>query len=473
MTNISRRGWMATAATAAAMALSDRSTIGGGAASAIPAIQPHENATSVLAFARNVLEFGARGDAKTDNTAAFQKALDAAYSVGGGIVHVPAGKYLFKGHLAMPSNTALVGVFAGPPGGFFGQIGAGTVLLPTEGRGKSDGPAFISILGVNCTVRGLGIYYPEQLGDAAAPTPYPWTIQNIGQLPAGDQPLGGDGSSGLSVIDVNISNAYQGIDLTLARRHYIARVYGRPILTGIYVDQCYDVSRIENVHFVWPFWSCGNAIAEWIQNHGTAFRFGRTDWQCVFNTFSFQYHIGYHFIQTPSGTCYGNFSGISADSAQYSIVVDAAEDFNGGLHITNGGFSSFTGSDPQGIIIGPKNKGQVCLTNCGFWGPSTSRIGTIQGKGPVSLIGCSFNNWNAKRGEPEILCDGASVTVNGCLFMCHGKRRVIGITKRCRGAVITNNTCHGEAFVVVRPGPLPLTKFQIHSNIAVSSNVAD
>ncbi len=468
MTHFSRRNWMTSTVTAAAaMAMAGRSAMGVAADGAVPAVPQRGNELPVSPFARNVLEFGAQGNAKADNTAAFQKALDAMHSVGGGTVHVPAGKYLFKGHLTMPPNTALVGEFAGPPGGFFGKLGKGTVLLPTEGRGKPDGSAFIGVRGVNCTICGVAIYYPEQHGDAPAPTPYPWTIQNIGQPSAGDQPQGGDGSAGLSVMDVNISNAYQGIDLTLARRHYIARVYGRPILTGVYVDQCYDVSRIENVHFVWPFWPCGNPIAEWIQNHGTAFRFGRTDWQCVLNTFSFQYHIGYHFVETPSGTCYGTFSGISADSAQRAVVVDAAEAFNGGLHITDGGFSAFTGPDPQGFIISPKNTAQVCFTNCGFWGPSPNRIGTVQGTGPVSLVGCCFNNWNAKRGEPEILCDGGSVTVNSCLFMCGGKRKVIGITKRCRGAVITNNTCQGDAFVVVQPGALPRARFQIHSNIAV------
>ena len=468
MTNFSRRNWMATTATAAALAMTGRGAIGNTAGRTAPADSPHDNISGLLPFARNVLDFGARGDGRKDNSAAFQKALDTVHAAGGGIVHVPAGKYLFKGHLVMPSNTALVGEFVGPPGGFFGQAGAGTVFMPVEGRGKPDGPAFISVCGVNCSIRGLAIYYPEQPGEASEPSPYPWTIQNAGQPPTGEVMVGGDGSAGLSIIDVNISNAYQGIDLTLARRHYIARVYGRPILTGVYVDQCYDVSRIENVHFVWPFWSCGHAMAAWIQNHGTAFRFGRTDWQCVFNTFSFQYHIGYHFVQTPAGTCYGTFDGISADSAQYSIVVEAAESFNGGLHITNGGFSSFTGKDPQGLVIGPKNAAPICFTNCGFWGPAPNRIGTIQGTGPVSLVGCCFNNWNSKQhNEPIIICDGAPVTITGCQFMCHDKRKVIGITKRCRGAVITNNTCQGNTFVVMRPGPLPRTRFQIHSNIAV------
>ena len=49
--------------------------------------------------------------------------------------------------------------------------------------------------------------------------------------------------------------------------------------------------------------------------HGRSFVFARTDWEYVFNTFSYGYALGYHFIQTKSGACNGNFLGIGADMA--------------------------------------------------------------------------------------------------------------------------------------------------------------
>jgi polygalacturonase len=42
----------------------------------------------------NVTNYGAVGDGKTLNTAALQKAIDAASTAGGGTVLVPAGKFL-------------------------------------------------------------------------------------------------------------------------------------------------------------------------------------------------------------------------------------------------------------------------------------------------------------------------------------------------------------------------------------------
>ena len=56
----------------------------------------------------------AKGDGKTDDTAAIQKALDAAEKVGGGIVFAPTGNYMIKTHISIPANVTLQGVFTAP-----------------------------------------------------------------------------------------------------------------------------------------------------------------------------------------------------------------------------------------------------------------------------------------------------------------------------------------------------------------------
>src|ERR1700675_3457825 len=61
-------------------------------------------ATALRSF--DVRMYGATGDGKTKDTAAFQKALDAAGVAGGGDVLVPPGNY-FIGSIELKSNTTL------------------------------------------------------------------------------------------------------------------------------------------------------------------------------------------------------------------------------------------------------------------------------------------------------------------------------------------------------------------------------
>src|SRR5262245_28077105 len=62
-----------------------------------------------------VTDFGAKGDGKTDDTAAFQKALDNAGQAGGGVVVAPRGNYFFAGHLNVPNAVTLKGIWESVP----------------------------------------------------------------------------------------------------------------------------------------------------------------------------------------------------------------------------------------------------------------------------------------------------------------------------------------------------------------------
>ena len=67
----------------------------------------------------NVIDFGAKGDAKTNDTAAFEKAL-----AGGGSIYIPAGTYLLgPQRLTVPENLVIRG------------DGRATILKPVKGTG--------------------------------------------------------------------------------------------------------------------------------------------------------------------------------------------------------------------------------------------------------------------------------------------------------------------------------------------------
>ena len=383
-----------------------------------------------------VTDYGAKADGKSDDTAAFQKALDAAAKASGAIVYAPRGNYLFSGHLQVPSGVALKGVWESVPShvgirnaGLPKPTDDGTTFLVTEHRGNEAGPAFIT-LNHNSTLKGVVIYYPEQ-NPAEEPQPYPWAIALRGKNPA--------------VLAVEMLNPYNGIDATHNERHLIRDVQGQPLRRGILVDDIYDIGRIENVHFN-PWWSMQPKLFQWQQKEGEAFIFGRSDWQYVFNTFCFGYKVGYKFIQTKAGVCNGNFLGIGADDCFTALVVEQAAPM--GLLITNGEFVSFHGPDPTMIRIEAGHSGSVRFVNCAFWGPC-HQIARIAGKGTVGFSDCTFMQWDQKKeGRHALQAEGGTLLVRGCEFQQDKPQIELG--EGVRRAVISDNLLTGKMRVTNR-----------------------
>jgi hypothetical protein len=370
----------------------------------------------------NVRDFGAKGDGVTDDTEAFQKALNSVAEKGG-TVFVPVGNYLIKTHLNIPSNVTLEGVWNIPTAG---TAYKGSTLLAVEGEGSEEGTPFIT-LNANSVLKGITIFYPNQKPDNIKP--YPWCIAS-------------NGGDNASIIDCLLVNPYQGVDFGSRNsgRHYIRNLYGQPLRRGIFVDKCYDIGRIENVHF-WPFWTWDekSGIREWLTKNGEAFIFARTDWEYVFNTFCFGYGIGYRFIQSKDGAMNGNLLGIGADACDIAVLVEATQAF--GLLITNGEFVSLYGDRLIEVVTTPSFDGLVSFQNCSFWGPA-NQIARLEGSGVVSFNNCHFIQWDTKRkGLPAIEVHGGSLLVNGCNFRETGRQ--IALLGKTESAVITANRIAG------------------------------
>jgi hypothetical protein len=379
----------------------------------------------------NVKDFGAKGDGATDDTAAFQKALDAAGNAGGGTVNAGRGNFFFASHLNVPSGVTLAGIWTSVPAhtglrdrGQSKPTDDGTTFLITENAGHEDADPFIT-LNNNSTLRGVVLYYPNQKPDDT-PAPYPYAIAMRGKNPA--------------VLAVEMLNPYNGIDASRNERHLIRDVQGQPLRRGVFVDSIYDIGRIENVHFN-PWWSQKPKLLQWQMDNGEAFIFARTDWQYVFNTFCFGYHIGYRFIQSRSGVCNGNFLGIGADDCQTSLVVDNCAPM--GLQITNGEFVSFHGPDPTMVQVSPTNRGVVRFVNCAYWGPC-NQIAKVAGNGTVGFSDCTFMQWDSKReGRPALQLDNGTVLVRACDFQ--QDRPQIHLGEQVKRAVVTDNLLRGAA----------------------------
>lgn len=384
----------------------------------------------------NVRDFGAKGDGKTDDTAAFQRALDEAGKAGGGVVYARRGNYLFRGHLIVPNGVTLKGVWESVPAhngirdaGLPKPTDDGTTFLVTAGAGSEEGPAFIT-LNTNSTLKGVLLYYPNQKMDDM-PIPYPWAIAMRGKNPA--------------VLDVEMLNPYNGIDATQNERHLIRNVHGQPLRRGVLVDQIYDIGRIENVHFN-PWFSMKPKLFEWQMQNGEAFVFGRSDWQYVLNTFCYGYKVGYRFTRTKAGVCNGNFLGIGADDCLVAVLVEQTAPM--GVLITNGEFVSFRGSDPTMVRVAPEHSGSVRFVNCAYWGPN-KQIAVIEGTGTVGFSDCTFMQWDKDREERcAIQARGGTVLVRGCEF--RDDRPQVELGEGVRRAVITDNVMTGAVRIVNR-----------------------
>jgi hypothetical protein len=356
----------------------------------------------------DILDYGAVGDGRTDSTSSIQKAIDAA-SVNGGIVLIPVGHFLCKGHLEVKAGVHLKGMNEAPQSW---EPQTGSILMPTEGQNNEDGPAFIEMRS-STSLTGVTIYYPEQNIDDIRP--YPWTIQ-IRANPLNPHEVAFD----TTIADLTLINSYNGIRTgpTENGRHRIMGVHGCVLRRGILVDWTGDIGRLENIQFHCHFWGSkafhgdfDKAFA-YMQHNLEAFVFGRTDWEYVTNTFVFPAKIGYHFIQTANGAANGQFSGIGADATENAVVVEAIQPM--GLLITNGEFNShLVGSSTQ-VIVEKQVQGNVRFVNGGFWGPVKHNV-VLRGEGFTSFSDCYFSNDNDAN-EAAIVVEAGKVQIQNSTF---------------------------------------------------------
>jgi hypothetical protein len=201
----------------------------------IAVLPPNPRPAKPLLF--DVTQFGALPNglsgAPVDNTAPFQRALDAAGRAGGGEVYVPAGAYRLAGPLFVPSGAELRGCFDGP----HHTMPEGSVLLATGNRGREHGTPFLNLM-PGSGARGLNIWYPDQKIDNIAP--YPWTVRSLGP--------------GCWLIDLTVANAYLLADFgSYPSEGFVLRdLMGLALCSDVWVSK--GSGAIDGCHFSPNFW---------------------------------------------------------------------------------------------------------------------------------------------------------------------------------------------------------------------------
>ena len=364
-------------------------------------------------------QHGAKGDGQSDDTQAIQAALDRART-STSVCYLPPGHYRIGGALAVPPGVTLLGASGGVP---HSEHPIGTVLLAVGGRGQPDGEPLIT-LKPNAVVRNLVIHYPEQT--LSEVVPYPWTIRADGEL--------------CQILDLTLTNPYRAIDVGTKwnELHLVRNVFGCPLNIGVYIDQCTDIGRIENVHFNPNFWTRmalkpafpGGDIKAYLEKNLVGFKVGKTDWEFITNSFVIFPRIGFHFDDFGHGPGNAVITQSGSDICPVAVRVDRTQS-HAGVQFVNGQFMST-------VEVGPQNQGPVKFTNCGFWGTEVTRE-QIRHEGPSSLVlsACHFTGWDhAGKGDPCVRSSGGRLIVNACEFMDERKRPIL-LEKGLKAAAIS------------------------------------
>jgi hypothetical protein len=369
---------------------------------------------------------GVRGDGRTDDTLALQKALNAL-AAKGGTLELPPGQYLLQGNLQIPSGVALQGSWQAPHHAAYDK---GSTLLLTGGRGNENAPPSIT-LQQSSAVRGFTLLWPQQKWPKIVA--YPWAIQGVGMHN--------------TIENITFVNAYNGIrigHIANSELHLVRNVFGCVLRRGVFIDSTTDIGRMENVHFNPHYWNRskhptrppqeGNPdmkIAAYMAKHLEAFIFGRSDWQAVTNCFVFGAKVGFYFIGTKDGAANAQLNGVGADYCRTGVQIDAVQHM--GIQVTNSSFTPFAGAPNVGVVTTSGAMGAAQFVNCNFW-QTTGGSAHLKSSTAVTFSDCHFRH-GGKKGT--IIAENGLLIVRGCNFSAHGNAVIL--KEGVKAAILTGN----------------------------------
>lgn len=300
----------------------------------------------------------------SDDTRRVQEAMSRVARQGGGTVFLPAGDYLLKGQLEVPSGVELRGAHDVP----HHTMGGGSVLHVFQ---SEDTPTVR--LQEKSGLRGLSFHYPEQRADDIQP--YPFLIQGLG--------------SDIYVINVNAANPFKFIDFMTHRcdNHYIDYASGAPLSIGIAVGGGSADGLVMNMQFNPHYWSrtpagnnplydnkpvggvsrgTGRLLWEYQKEHLDALVVGHTTRQFLFQNFVFGSLYGIRFIEQDGKGAVDCIShGHGTDGAKVGAFFDQG---HGTITMINSELVAMDAVDKTAILMGEDFDAEVILINTMIWG---------------------------------------------------------------------------------------------------------
>lgn len=256
----------------------------------------------------DVRDYGAVGNGTANDAPAIQAAINALGTAGGVVQFGPRTYRLASAITISGSSVRLQGA------GF------------TEGGGPGEGTwltvdltGFTPITFTGAAARGSAVRdiavrqtHNATQNAAWAPTNYDYVFRVTDCL------------GGVDFDNVMLSGVNRGIYCRNSGRSDFRRIRGQVFTAGIEIDESYDTSRIQNLHF-WPYWSANDNVVRWQQANGDALIFRRCDGVFVDQSFVLGYRSMFRFTSSAAGyTQKFSIGQAYADFVKHGLLVEAA-----------------------------------------------------------------------------------------------------------------------------------------------------
>lgn len=152
---------------------------------------------------------------QSDISSVLQQTIDQATAQGGGVVYLPAGRYLLQNPITVPAGVELRGSSSVATRE---QVNSsrGTLLYADYGRCTSEqeadaAQALITLAGENAGIRGIRFVYPNSIFTNGV-LPYSYTIRGT--------------ASGVYAVNICFVGSYNGVDFRGCDNHLIKKLVG-------------------------------------------------------------------------------------------------------------------------------------------------------------------------------------------------------------------------------------------------------
>lgn len=255
----------------------------------------------------HVRDYGAVGDGVTDDGPAIQAAVNALAAASGGILMFGPRRYRVATAVTISGATIILqgaGFTEGP------NADDGTwITIDTQGFTPFT---FTGVLARGSAVRDLAVRQQHTAAQAPgwAPNNYDYVFRVVDCLGAVD------------FENVFLCAVNKGIHCDNSGRLNIQRLRGQVFTTGVEIDRCFDIPRIQHVHF-WPFWTSSEHIMRHQQANLDGLLFRRCDGVFLDDIFALAARSTLRFSSSASGVTTKFYIGkLYADFSRYGIWID-------------------------------------------------------------------------------------------------------------------------------------------------------